>query len=71
MEPVGYEIQIKGQLLAYREAWFPEMSICHNEQGNTILSGLVVDQTALFGLLDKIRDLGLVLISVYPSTPPG
>jgi hypothetical protein len=46
-------------------AWFDGLTITHNADGNTLITGLVRDQTALYGLIDKARDLGLTLISVY------
>ena len=58
------EIRIKGQIDQSRTGWFDGFTIIPGESGDTILSGTVVDQAALFGLLSKIRDLGLVLISV-------
>ena len=59
-----YHIRISGCLPAYRESWFDGLTITVDPQGSTLLAGPVIDQTALFGLLDKIRDLGLELISV-------
>lgn len=58
------EIRIKGQIDQSRTDWFDGFTITPSESGDTILSGTVVDQAALFGLLSKIRDLGLMLISV-------
>ena len=59
-----YEICLKGILSDQWSDWFNGMQICHDDQGNSTLSGPVGDQAALFGLLDKIRDLGLPVISV-------
>ena len=58
------EIQIKGQIDQSRTGWFDGFTIIPGLAGDTILSGKVVDQAALFGLLSKIRDLGLELVSV-------
>lgn len=58
------EIRIKGQIDQSRTGWFDGFTITPGESWYTILSGAVVDQAALFGLLSKIRDLGLELISV-------
>jgi hypothetical protein len=60
-----YEIRLKGHLGARWTDRFEGMSITHESDGTTILSGLVVDQAALHGLLRKVRDLGLTLISVF------
>jgi hypothetical protein len=59
-----YEIRIKGHLEARWEQWFDGLSITLEESGDTLLTGLVVDQAALHGLLKKVRDLGLTLLSV-------
>lgn len=58
------EIRVKGQIDEQRSDWFEGMAICAGAAGETILSGPVMDQTALYGLLTKIRDLGLGLLSV-------
>jgi hypothetical protein len=58
------EIRIRGQIDEHWSDWFEGLSIVHTEQGETILSGLVVDQAALHGLLAKLRDLGLSIVSV-------
>jgi hypothetical protein len=63
--PTFYQIRVKGYLPDHWSDWFGEMTLTLDaELGETILSGLVVDQAALHGLLNKIRDLGLVLLSV-------
>jgi hypothetical protein len=59
-----YEIRIKGHLDAQWTAWFDGLTITLEENGNTLLSGLVADQAALHGLLKKVRDLGMPLVSV-------
>lgn len=58
------EITTKGQLDEHWSDWFEGLTITHTEQGETVLSGLVVDQAALHGLLAKMRDLGLSIVSV-------
>ena len=68
-QPVIYRIRIQGQLDSQWSDWFEEMTITLEEDGNTLISGPVIDQAALHGLLKKIRDLGLTLISVCPSQP--
>ena len=62
-EPGLYEIRIKGHLDNRRAASFEGMTVTREENGNTLLTGRV-DQAALHGLLRKVRDLGLPLISV-------
>lgn len=58
------EIRIKGQIAEHWSAWFEGLTISHTDLGETILSGDVIDQGALYGLLAKLRDLGLPLLSV-------
>ncbi|MDJ0570646.1 MAG: hypothetical protein QNJ53_16595 [Pleurocapsa sp. MO_192.B19] len=63
--PQTYEITVKGHLPHDWEDWFEGMKIqIHPQRSETILKGLIVDQAELFGLLLKIRDLGLILIDV-------
>jgi hypothetical protein len=59
-----YEIRLKGHLEARWAKWFDGLAITLEEDGNTLLSGPVADQAALHGLLKKIRDAGLPLLSV-------
>jgi hypothetical protein len=61
-----YRIEVKEQLDTHWAAWFDGMSISHTVDGTTLLEGLVVDQAALYGLIRKVRDLGLSLIAVQP-----
>jgi hypothetical protein len=68
-QPPVYEIRIKGHLGSQWKDWFDGLSITLEEEGDTLLTGLVVDQAALHGLLKKVRDLGLPLISVNPVEP--
>lgn len=68
-EPGRYEIRLKGHLDARWAGWFENMSFTHASDGTTILSGPVVDQAALHGLLRKVRDLGLPLVSVMEVDP--
>lgn len=63
-QPVVYQIRIEGHLDHQWADWFSGMSVTLEENGDTLLTGPVADQAALFGLLKKIRDLGLPLISV-------
>lgn len=59
-----YEIRIKGHLDAQWMAWFEGLSITLEENGDTLLSGPVADQSALHGILHRVRDLGMPLVSV-------
>ena len=68
--PARYEIRIEGQLSASWASWFEGLEIRH-EDDDTILAGTLVDQTALHGVLMRIRDLGLPLISVSRFEPEG
>jgi hypothetical protein len=68
-QPMIYQIRIKGHLGRHWANWFEELSITLEDNGDTLLTGPVVDQAALFGLLRKVRDLGLPLISVNPIDP--
>ncbi|HET7089692.1 MAG TPA: hypothetical protein VFL17_13670 [Anaerolineae bacterium] len=63
MNPV-YEIRVKGHLDPRWSEWFQGLTVTRTASGETILSGSIVDQAALHGLLAKIRDLNLTLISV-------
>ncbi len=68
-EPGLYEIRIKGHLDDRWSDWFGGLTIMLEEDGNTLLTGPVVDQAALHGLLKKVRDLGMPLVSVCPVEP--
>ena len=63
-EAERYEIRLQGHLATRWAAWFDGMSLTHESDGTTILTGPVVDQAALHGLLGRVRDLGLPLIAV-------
>jgi hypothetical protein len=68
-EPGLYEIRIKGHLDDRWADWFEGLTITLEDNGDTLLSGPVVDQAALHGLLKKVRDLGMPLVSVSPLEP--
>ncbi|MET1088906.1 MAG: hypothetical protein ABWY04_17595 [Arthrobacter sp.] len=65
----GYRIVVGGHLPDHWSAWFGDLRLAREPNGSTTLSGAVPDQAALHGLLAKIRDLGLVLVSVEPLDP--
>ena len=60
----AYQIKLKGHLNGTWSEWLDGLTVIHKEDGTTVLTGLVADQPALHGLLIKIRDLGLPLLSV-------
>ena len=60
----SYQIRVKGHLGQEWSAWFDGLTITNSEEGEAILSGVIVDQAALFGVLLKIRDLGLPLLAI-------
>ena len=64
LESQVYQIRIKSHLNGSWSEWFQGLMITHEEDGTTVLTGPVADQPALHGLLVKIRDLGLPLVSV-------
>lgn len=68
-KPTIYQIRIGGQLGEQWTAWFEQMTLTQANNGDTLLTGPVVDQAALHGLLRKVRDLGLPLISVIQIQP--
>jgi hypothetical protein len=65
-QPIVYQIRIKGHLSSQWADWFGGLTITLEDNGDTFLTGLVVDQAALYGLLKKVRDLGMPLVSVSP-----
>jgi hypothetical protein len=67
--PGRYEIRLKGHLESRWAAWFDGLSLTTENDGTTIICGPVADQAALHGLLQKVRDLGLPLVSVTELQP--
>jgi hypothetical protein len=70
-QPMAYQIRITGQLDARWADWFEDLAITL-DGGDTLITGPVADQAALHGLLKRVRDLGMPLVSVHPveSGPP-
>jgi hypothetical protein len=68
-QPVVYQIRIKGHLDSQWTDWFEGLTITLEDTGDTLLTGPVVDQAALHGLLKRVRDLGMPLVSVIPVEP--
>jgi hypothetical protein len=66
-----YSFRVQGHLDQERSGWFDGLAITHTSDGETILSGSIVDQAALHGVLAKIRDLGLSLLEVRRSSSAG
>lgn len=67
--PEYYEIKIKGRLDQRWLEWFGGLQLTYLEENATLLSGSLPDQSALHGLLERIRDLNLTLVSVNCGTP--
>lgn len=63
-QPAIYQFRVKGHLGSQWTEWFGGLTITPDNNGETLLTGPVVDQAALYGLLRKVRDLGITLISV-------
>jgi len=63
-QPLFYQIRLKGHLDREWTDWFGGLTITLEEDGDTLLTGLVIDQAVLHGLLKKVRDLGMPLVSV-------
>jgi hypothetical protein len=69
--PDGYRFRVAGHLDHHWSPWFGGLTLTHEEDGTTSLSGPVVDQAELHGLLMKVRDLGITLISVEVIWSPA
>lgn len=68
-QPLVYQIRVKSHLGSDWTDWFEGLTITLEDNGDTLLTGPVVDQAALYGLLRKVRDLGVLLISVICVKP--
>jgi hypothetical protein len=64
-----YEIRLTGHLDARWTAWFDGLAVTHEGNGTTVISGVIADQAALHGVLQRVRDLGLPLVSVRRVEP--
>lgn len=66
-----YEIRVAGHLAPRWTAWFDGLTVTTDDDGTTVLRGVVIDQAALHGLLQKLRDVGIPLVSLHqvPSSP--
>jgi hypothetical protein len=69
--PASYQLRIAGHLDQHWSAWFGDLDLAHELDGTTSLTGAIADQAALHGLLTKIRDLGVTLISLTALERPG
>jgi len=67
LDPANYEIRVKGQLDQRRMRWFEGLDVSFHPNGETIITGTIIDQAALYGVLNRIRDLGLPLLLVRRS----
>ncbi|MCB0571607.1 MAG: hypothetical protein KDC66_17675 [Phaeodactylibacter sp.] len=65
-QPTAYQVRLRGHLSAQWATYFDGLSITLENDGDTLISGPVADQAALYGLLRKVRDLGLPLIALTP-----
>ena len=68
-EPMVYQIRIEGHLGRQWTDWFGGLNITLEDNGDTLLTGPVLDQAALYGLLRKVRDLGMPLLSIIRLKP--
>jgi hypothetical protein len=67
----AYEIRIRGHLAPRWEPWFDGLTLTQEPDGTTVIRGEVADQAALHGLIQKVRDIGLPLVSVTSTATPS
>ena len=67
--PAGYQLRVAGHLDGHWSPWLSNLTLAHEDDGTTSLTGAVADQAELHGLLTKIRDLGVTLISLEAIDP--
>ncbi len=67
--PIVYQIRVRGQLGPEWTDWFGGLTITAQDDGDTVLTGPIVDQAALYGVLKRVRDLGMMLLSVNGVEP--
>ena len=65
------EIRVKGRIDEHWSSWFEGLTVTYTERDETVLSGDVVDQAELYGLIARLRDLGLSLLSVHSEEAEG
>jgi hypothetical protein len=70
-KPIHYEIRIKSHLESTWAEWFDGLTISNLENGEAILAGYLQDQAALYGVLNRISNLGLALVAVNAVPEPG
>ncbi len=70
LEAGPYEIRLQGHLEPRWAVWFDGLRLTHESDGTTVISGPVVDQAALHGLLQKLRDVGMPLVSITRGKDP-
>jgi hypothetical protein len=70
-QPLVYRIRVRGQLGPQGAAWFEGLSVAGTADGDTTLTGQLADQSALHGVLARVRDLGLELVSVTLDAEQG
>ena len=67
--PAHYRFHVRGTLDPRWSVWFDQLAITYDAEGNTLLAGLVNDQAALYGLINRLRDLGMTLLAVARLAP--
>jgi hypothetical protein len=69
--PGYYQIRVRGTIDPLWSGWFAALAITHDADGNTLLAGPVADQAALYGLINRLRDLGVTLLAVARLPAPA